>query len=40
MIAKLNVISLYEELAAVTENENLRDVLLDAAKGEVEEITE
>jgi len=34
MIAELDAISLYEQLAAVTENENLRKVLLDVAKEE------
>jgi len=34
MIAELDAISLYEQLAAVTENENLRNVLLDIAKEE------
>jgi len=34
MIAELDAISLYEQLAAVTENEKLRDVLLDVANEE------
>lgn len=34
MIAELDAVSLYEQLAAATENENLRKVLLDVAKEE------
>ncbi|RLI21553.1 rubrerythrin [Candidatus Bathyarchaeota archaeon] len=34
MIAELDAISLYEQLAAVTENENIKKVLLDVAKEE------
>lgn len=34
MIAELDAINLYEQLAAVTEDENLRKVLLDIAKEE------
>ena len=34
MIAELDAINLYEQLAAVTENENIRKVLLDVAKEE------
>lgn len=34
MIAELDAISLYEQLAAATENENIRKVLLDVAKEE------
>ena len=34
MIAELDAISLYEQLAAVTENRNIKKVLLDVAKEE------
>ena len=34
MIAELDAISLYEQLAAVTENENIKKILLDVAKEE------
>jgi len=34
IIAELDAISLYEELAAMTNNENLKKVLLDVAKEE------
>lgn len=34
MIAELDAINLYEQLAAATENENIRKVLLDVAKEE------
>jgi len=34
MIAELDAISLYKQLAAVTENENIKKVLLDVAKEE------
>ena len=34
MIAELDAISLYEQLAAVTENGDIRKVLLDVAKEE------
>ena len=34
MIAELDAISLYEQLAAMTENKKLRDVLLDVANEE------
>ena len=34
IIAELDAINLYEQLAAVTENENIREVLLDVAKEE------
>ena len=34
MIAELDAINLYEQLAATTENENIRKVLLDVAKEE------
>ena len=34
MIAELDAVSLYEQLAATTENETIREVLLDVAKEE------
>jgi len=34
MIAELDAISLYEQLAAVTDNKNIKKVLLDVAKEE------
>jgi rubrerythrin len=34
MIAELDAVSLYEQLAAMTKNENIRKVLLDIAKEE------
>jgi rubrerythrin len=34
IIAELDAISLYEQLAAATDNENIREVLLDVAKEE------
>ncbi|MCW4015808.1 MAG: rubrerythrin [Candidatus Bathyarchaeota archaeon] len=34
IIAELDAVSLYEQLAAATENESLREVLLDVAKEE------
>jgi rubrerythrin len=34
MIAELDAVSLYEQLAAATDNEAIRDVLLDVAKEE------
>jgi rubrerythrin len=34
MIAELDAINFYEQMAALTENENLRKVLLDIAKEE------
>ena len=34
MIAELDAVSLYEQLAAATENENLKKVLLDIAREE------
>jgi len=34
MIAELDAVSLYEQLAAMTENENIKKVLLDVAKEE------
>ena len=34
MIAELDAVSLYEQLAAMTENESIRKILLDVAKEE------
>jgi len=34
MIAELDAVSLYEQLAAMTENENVKKILLDIAKEE------
>ncbi len=34
MIAELDAVSLYEQLAATTENENIKKMLLDIAKEE------
>ena len=34
MIAELDAVSLYEQLSAMTENENLKKVLLDISKEE------
>jgi len=34
MIAELDAISLYEQLAAATDNENIKKILLDVAKEE------
>ncbi len=34
IIAELDAINLYEQMAALTENENIRDVLMDVAKEE------
>lgn len=34
IIAELDAVNLYEQLAAVTENENIRKILLDVAKEE------
>lgn len=34
VIAELDAINLYEQLAAMTENENIRKILLDIAKEE------
>ena len=34
IIAELDAINLYEQLAAATENKNIREVLLDVAKEE------
>jgi len=40
MIAELDAVSLYEQLAAITENEGLKKVLLDIAKEEKTHIGE
>ncbi len=34
IIAELDAVNLYEQMAAITENENIRKVLLDIAKEE------
>ena len=34
MIAELDAVSLYEQLAAMTENEKIKNILLDVAKEE------
>lgn len=34
IIAELDAVSLYEQMAAMTENENIREILLDIAKEE------
>jgi len=34
MIAELDAVNLYEQLAAMTENENIKKILLDIAKEE------
>jgi rubrerythrin len=34
IIAELDAINLYEQMAAMTDNENLREILLDIAKEE------
>lgn len=34
MIAELDAVSLYEQMAAITENENIKNALLDIAKEE------
>ena len=34
MIAELDAVSLYEQMAAMTENENIKKILLDIAKEE------
>jgi len=34
MIAELDAVSLYEQLAAMTENDNIKKILLDIAKEE------
>lgn len=40
MIAELDAVSFYEQMAAMTENENIRKVLLDIAKEEKTHIAE
>jgi len=40
MIAELDAVNLYEQLAAMTENENIKKVLLDIAKEEKTHIGE
>ena len=40
MIAELDAISLYEQLAAATDNENIKKVLLDVAKEEKTHVAE
>ncbi len=40
MIAELDAINLYEQLAAATDNEELKAVLLDVAKEEKEHVGE
>lgn len=40
MIAELDAVNLYEQLAAMTENENLQKILLDIAKEEKTHIGE
>jgi len=40
LIAELDAINLYEEMAALTQNENIRKVLLDVAKEEKEHVGE
>jgi len=40
LIAELDAINLYEQMAALTENENIRKVLLDVAKEEKEHVGE
>ncbi len=40
IIAELDAVSLYEQLAAMTEDENVRKVLLDIAKEEKEHVGE
>lgn len=39
-IAELDAINLYEEMAAMTDNQNIRKVLLDVAKEEKEHVGE
>ena len=34
MVAELDAVSLYEQLAAMTENENIKKILLDVAREE------
>jgi len=40
MIAELDAVSLYEQLATMTENENIKKILLDIAKEEKTHIGE
>lgn len=40
MIAELDAVSLYEQLAAMTENENIKKVLLDIAREEKTHVAE
>jgi len=40
MIAELDAVSFYEQMAAMTDNENIRKVLLDIAKEEKTHIAE
>ena len=40
VIAELDAINLYEEMAAMVKNENIRTVLLDVAKEEKEHVGE
>ncbi|MBD3282057.1 MAG: rubrerythrin [Candidatus Portnoybacteria bacterium] len=40
IIAELDAINLYEQMAAMTENEDLKKVLLDVAKEEKEHVGE
>jgi len=40
VIAELDAISLYEQMAAMTDDENLKKVLLDVAKEEKEHVGE
>lgn len=40
LIAELDAINLYEEMAALTENEHIKTVLLDVAKEEKEHVGE
>lgn len=40
MIAELDAVSLYEQLASMTENENIKKILLDIAKEEKTHIGE
>jgi rubrerythrin len=40
MIAELDAVNFYEQMAAMTENQNIRNVLLDIAKEEKTHIAE
>jgi rubrerythrin len=40
LIAELDAINLYEEMAALTENNNIKTILLDVAKEEKEHVGE